>query len=237
MKRVEGSAGVALLECTNPVKGKWRVRWGVETQEDGSATYMEEGLDYKPGAENVEKTISSSGVDASDDELEAIGSVLGYGKSEFYTMIEKARTERIAADPHAQLVEAMRVQLLEKTDMPDAQALTVPAMFFTFSYLCRQGKEVRKGSVIRHGNKLWRVVQNHIPQAIYPPSMETASLYARIELGHAGTQDDPIPYEQGMAFEKGKYYSQYEVVYLCILTTVNGYPNDLKDLPTIVQPV
>ena len=40
-----------------------------------------------------------------------------------------------------------------------------------------------------------------------------------------------------MAFEKGKYYSQYEVVYLCILTTVNGYPNDLKDLPTIVQPV
>ena len=30
MKRVEGSAGVSLLECTNPVKNKWRIRWGVE---------------------------------------------------------------------------------------------------------------------------------------------------------------------------------------------------------------
>ena len=80
-------------------------------------------------------------------------------------------------------------------------------------------------------------MQTHTPLSIYPPSIDTASLYTKVDKSHAGTLEDPIPYEQNMAFEKGKYYSQYEVVYLCILTTVNGYPNDLKDLPTIVQPV
>lgn len=58
MKRVEGSAGVALLECTNPVKGKWRVRWDVETKEDGSASYMEEELGHKPDAEEIRSLVS-----------------------------------------------------------------------------------------------------------------------------------------------------------------------------------
>ena len=30
MKRVEGSSGVSLFECVNPVKNKWRVRWDVQ---------------------------------------------------------------------------------------------------------------------------------------------------------------------------------------------------------------
>lgn len=58
MKRVEGSAGVALLECTNPVKGKWRVRWDVEAKEDGSASYMEEELDHRPDAEEIWSLVS-----------------------------------------------------------------------------------------------------------------------------------------------------------------------------------
>lgn len=49
---------MALLECTNPVLGKWRVRWGVEAKEDGSATYMEEELDHRPGAEEVRSLVS-----------------------------------------------------------------------------------------------------------------------------------------------------------------------------------
>ena len=58
MKRVEGNAGVALLECTNPVKGKWRVRWDVETKEDGSASYMEEELGHRPDAEEIRSLVS-----------------------------------------------------------------------------------------------------------------------------------------------------------------------------------
>lgn len=52
MKRVEGSAGVALIECVNPVKNKWRVRWDVH--EDGNnANYMEEEFSYRPTEEDV----------------------------------------------------------------------------------------------------------------------------------------------------------------------------------------
>lgn len=59
MKRVEGSADVSLLECTNPVKGKWRVRWDMEAREDGSASYMEEELDHRPDVEEVRSLISN----------------------------------------------------------------------------------------------------------------------------------------------------------------------------------
>ena len=58
MRRVKGSSGVSLLECTNPVKGKWRVRWDVEVGEDGSTSYMEEELDHKPNAEEVRSLVS-----------------------------------------------------------------------------------------------------------------------------------------------------------------------------------
>lgn len=40
MKRVEGSAGVSLLECVNPVKNKWRVRWDVQPSEQVSKREM-----------------------------------------------------------------------------------------------------------------------------------------------------------------------------------------------------
>ena len=53
MKRVEGSAGVSLLECTNPVKNKWRIRWDVQKKEDGSASYMEEEFNHKPTDEEI----------------------------------------------------------------------------------------------------------------------------------------------------------------------------------------
>ena len=44
MRRVEGSSGVSLMECTNPVKDKWRIRWDVQEKENGSASYMDEEI-------------------------------------------------------------------------------------------------------------------------------------------------------------------------------------------------
>ena len=49
---------MALLECTNPVLGKWRVRWDVEAKEDGSASYMEEELDHRPDADEIRSLVS-----------------------------------------------------------------------------------------------------------------------------------------------------------------------------------
>lgn len=57
--RVQGDAGVRLLECTNPVKGKWRVRWDVRNNEDGSADYMELELDHCPTIDEVKNLVIS----------------------------------------------------------------------------------------------------------------------------------------------------------------------------------
>lgn len=55
--RVQGDAGVRLLECTNPVKGKWRIRWDVQKREDGSTDYMEEEFDHRPSDEEIKETV------------------------------------------------------------------------------------------------------------------------------------------------------------------------------------
>ncbi len=57
MRRVEGSADVRLLECTNPVRNRWRLRWDVQKKENGSASYMEEEFDHRPTEEEIRETI------------------------------------------------------------------------------------------------------------------------------------------------------------------------------------
>lgn len=58
MKRTEGSAVVKLLECVNPVKNKWRIRWDVIVKEDGSANYMEaEFTNGKPSVDDIKRTV------------------------------------------------------------------------------------------------------------------------------------------------------------------------------------
>ena len=58
----------------------------------------------------------------------------------------------------------------------------------------------------------------------------TESLFEVIDEAHAGTIDDPIPYSGNMALEKGKYYTQYEVIYLCTRDTINPVYADLSAL-------
>ncbi len=57
MRRVEGNTGVKLLECTNPVKDKWRVRWDVQEYENGNASYMEEEFGHKPADGEIQSTV------------------------------------------------------------------------------------------------------------------------------------------------------------------------------------
>ena len=103
------------------------------------------------------------------------------------------------------------------------------------------GTSVEKGFRFRVVNgdesTLYEVIQPHVLQAEWVPGMDTASLYKVVTEEHEGTKEDPIPYEQGMAFEEGQFYTQYGIVYECILTTETGYPNDLSELNTIVKPV
>lgn len=61
---------------------------------------------------------------------------------------------------------------------------------------------------------------------------------------HAGTQEDPIPYNDehdplfaGMELEQGKYYTQDGITYYCHTGSGRAVYNDLKDLTIYVEPI
>lgn len=57
MQKVTGNSGVQHIECINPKKDKWRIRWAIVENEDGTAEYMEEDFNHKPSVDEVRKVI------------------------------------------------------------------------------------------------------------------------------------------------------------------------------------
>ena len=93
------------------------------------------------------------------------------------------------------------------------------------------GQTVEKGYKFVHGDVLYKTIQDSLLiQEQYVPGEGTESLYAVIDETHAGTQENPIPYDGNMALEKGKYYSQDGVIYLCNRDTENPVYHNLSDL-------
>ena len=92
------------------------------------------------------------------------------------------------------------------------------------------GQAYTAGYKVQHGGKLWRCIQAHTSQDSWAPSTDTASLWARIDETHDGTQYDPIPYDGSMALTAGLYYIQDGVTYLCTRDTGNPVYNALSEL-------
>ncbi|MDY4667278.1 MAG: hypothetical protein SO359_05170 [Prevotella sp.] len=53
MHRVQGNKDTARIECVNPVKNKWRIRWDYQQREDGTTDFMEAEFPHKPSVEEV----------------------------------------------------------------------------------------------------------------------------------------------------------------------------------------
>ena len=85
------------------------------------------------------------------------------------------------------------------------------------------------GYKVQRNGKLWRVLQAHTSQATWEPE-NAASLWEQINETHDGTIDDAIPYGGNMALVNGLYYTQNDVIYLCIRDTVNPVYHKLSDL-------
>ena len=82
---------------------------------------------------------------------------------------------------------------------------------------------------VQYNSKLYRVIQGHTSQESWTPEA-AASLFTEINEANEGTLDNPIPYNGNMVLEKGKYYSQDGVVYLCNRDSINPVYHGLKDL-------
>ena len=108
-------------------------------------------------------------------------------------------------------------------------ALTARSLYPTFESII--GKTVKQGFKFTHGGKLLRTEQPEMTiQEHYAPGMGTESLYSEVCETHAGTLEDPIPYNGNMALESGKYYSQNSKTYRCTRDTVNPVYNALSEL-------
>lgn len=95
--------------------------------------------------------------------------------------------------------------------LTDSEALRVKDLYPEWA----SGIDVKTGEKYLYEGGLWKVRQDHTTQEGWEPSMDTASLWERIDEEHAGTLEDPIPYTPPMELFNGKYYTQDGVKYLC----------------------
>lgn len=120
--------------------------------------------------------------------------------------------------------------------LSDTEALKVKGIYPKWEDLIGTAAEVDYKFI--YDGRLYRVVQAHTFQSNWIPGLDTASLYTLIDETHAGTIDNPIPYNGNMALEAGKYYSEDGVVYYCTRDTINPVYAALADLvPLYVEVV
>lgn len=122
----------------------------------------------------------------------------------------------------------LNVQQINGYGLTDNEALEVKEWYPRWEdYI---GKEIAEGFVTLYNDNLYRARQTHTAMEIYPPSLDTASLYEVIVESHEGTEDDPIPYTPPMEIYNGKYYTQNGVKYLCTRDSGTALTHNLADL-------
>lgn len=116
--------------------------------------------------------------------------------------------------------------------LEDAVALTAVELFPQWKELVTNEVQVEKGFRFQYDSKLYRTEQPEYTfvETYVPGSAGTESLFSKVDETHAGTIDDPIPYEKNMEIYNGLYYSQYDVVYLCIRDSGQPLYHDLSAL-------
>lgn len=114
--------------------------------------------------------------------------------------------------------------------LEDAVALTAVELFPVWKSLVEKKVTVSKGFRFQHEEKLYRTEQAEYTFVEYyiPGSAGTESLFSKVDENHAGTKEDPIPFEKNMEIYEGLYYTQYDVLYLCIRNSGQPLYHDLE---------
>ena len=143
---------------------------------------------------------------------------------------ENARKVGIIMEQTRPLTEAevsrlMITQTINTLALDDNTALRAMAFYPEWT----PGTAYTVGYKVQRNGKLWRVVQAHTSQTGWEPE-NVASLWEQINETHAGTLDDPIPYDGNMTLTAGLYYHQDYVIYRCTRDTGNPVYHALSDL-------
>lgn len=113
--------------------------------------------------------------------------------------------------------------------LEDSVALTAVELFPYWKVLVEKADKVSKGFRFQHEGKLYRTEQ---PEYIFveyyvPGSTGTESLFSLVDESHAGSKEDPIPFEKNMEIYDGLYYTQNGVLYRCIRSSGQPLYHDL----------
>ena len=92
------------------------------------------------------------------------------------------------------------------------------------------GTTIEVGFITLYGGNLWKARQTHTALEVYPPSLNTASLYEVIVEEYEGTMEDPIPYTPPMEIYEGKYYTHFGMLYKCTRDSGTALTHNLFDL-------
>lgn len=137
-------------------------------------------------------------------------------------------TPKTASAPRMTDIARMLMLTVNTMSLTDNDALSVKSVYPEWETLI--GKEVKQGDKMQCDGRLWKVLQQHTVQEQWRPGTGTESLYTEIVETASGTADDPIPYNNNMELEQGKYYIQDGITYLCTRNTEIPVYQPLADL-------
>ncbi len=138
------------------------------------------------------------------------------------------RTPKTASAPRMADIAKLLMLTVNTMSLTDNDALSVKSVYPEWETLI--GKEVKQGDKMQCDGRLWKVLQQHTVQEQWRPGTGTESLYTEIVETASGTADDPIPYNNNMELEQGKYYIQDGITYLCTRNTEIPVYQPLADL-------
>lgn len=160
------------------------------------------------------------------DEAIDISEGVEYEEVDDYVELEGANTYEEIMTTEVELAKLARK--INHIGLTDNEALTVKHLYPKWEdYI---GRTIEAGFITLYGDNLWRARQTHTALRIYPPSLDTASLYEVVDEDHEGTLDNPIPYVVPMEIFEGKFYVQYDVVYRCTRSSGTALTHDLRAL-------
>lgn len=137
-------------------------------------------------------------------------------------------TPKTASAPRMADIAKLLMLNVNTMSLTDNDALSVKSVYPEWETLI--GKEVKQGDKMQCDGRLWKVLQQHTVQEQWRPGTGTESLYTEIVETASGTADDPIPYNNNMELEQGKYYIQDGITYLCTRNTEIPVYQPLADL-------
>ena len=151
---------------------------------------------------------------------------------ERYQQIKKAKQAAYNVEyPEVEVNQVLNLMTMKinSMDLTDEQSLQFKNLYPKWESFI--GKSLEQNYKVMYNAKLYKVRQK-IDTVLenQAPSIATAALYEEINETAAGTQEDPIPYNNNMELFEGKFYSQDGITYKCTRNTEQPVYHQLSDL-------